>query len=85
MMAARAMARIGGEKEGQVSACESYLPMVKLMRRVLRANGMEKKVKLFPRRSDELRVGDELDSQAHLMVSKFFSFSFCLRGFYGRL
>ncbi|XP_078173348.1 protein arginine methyltransferase 7 [Carex rostrata] len=70
MMAARAMARIGGEKEGQVSACESYLPMVKLMRRVLRANGMEKKVKLFPRRSDELRVGHELDSQAQLMVSE---------------
>ncbi|KAG0486629.1 hypothetical protein HPP92_008724 [Vanilla planifolia] len=32
--------RVGGE--GLVSACESYLPMVKLMRRVLRANGMEK-------------------------------------------
>ncbi|KAG0447751.1 hypothetical protein HPP92_028199 [Vanilla planifolia] len=50
MMAARAILdhRVGGE--GLVSACESYLPMVKLMRRVLRANGMEKMVKVFPKR-----------------------------------
>jgi type III protein arginine methyltransferase len=82
MMAARAMSSIGGEKEGgQVSACESYLPMVKLMRRVLRANGMENKVKLFPRRSDELRVGCELDSRAHLMASIFF-FSLSLPFFF---
>ncbi|KAJ4775075.1 Protein arginine N-methyltransferase 7 [Rhynchospora pubera] len=70
MMAARAMASVGGEKEGRVSACESYLPMVKLMRRVLRENGMDNKVKLFPKRSDEIRVGCELDSRADLMVSE---------------
>lgn len=77
MMAARAMASIGDEKEGHVSACESYLPMVKLMRRVLHANGMENKVKLFPRRSDEIRVGCELDSRAHIMAS-FLSLSLSL-------
>lgn len=71
MMAARAMAKLGGgAEEGKVSACESYLPMGKLLRRVLRANGMEKKVKVFHKRSDELRVGVDLDSPADVLVSE---------------
>ncbi|CAD6338110.1 unnamed protein product [Miscanthus lutarioriparius] len=70
MMAARALAAAGGEGRGSVSACESYLPMGKLTRRVLRANGMENKVKVFHKRSDELRVGVELDSRADILVSE---------------
>ncbi|GJN29946.1 hypothetical protein PR202_gb18214 [Eleusine coracana subsp. coracana] len=70
MMSARALATVGGEDVGNVSACESYLPMGKLMRRVLRANGMENKVKLFHKRSDELEVGVELDSPADILVSE---------------
>ncbi|KAJ0967052.1 hypothetical protein J5N97_023969 [Dioscorea zingiberensis] len=65
MMARRAM---GGQ--GVVSACESYLPMGKLMRRVLRANGMDKNVRVFHKRSDELRVGVELNSRADVLVSE---------------
>nr|CAB3504254.1 unnamed protein product [Digitaria exilis] len=68
MMAARASAAVGGR--GTVSACEAYLPMGKLTRRVLRANGMENKVKVFHKRSDELRVGVELDSRADILVSE---------------
>ncbi|CAL5045204.1 unnamed protein product [Urochloa decumbens] len=70
MMAARALAAAGGEGRGSVSACEAYLPMGKLTRRVLRANGMENKVKIFHKRSDELRVGVELDSRADTLVSE---------------
>lgn len=70
MMAARALAAVGGEGRGSVSACEAYLPMGKLTRRVLRANGMENKVKVFHKRSDELRVGAELDSRADILVSE---------------
>ncbi|KAK3131391.1 hypothetical protein QOZ80_6AG0505780 [Eleusine coracana subsp. coracana] len=70
MMSARALATVGGEDIGNVSACESYLPMGKLMRRVLKANGMENKVKLFHKRSDELEVGVELDSPADILVSE---------------
>lgn len=69
MMAARAM---GGQ--GEVSACESYLPMGKLMRRVLRANGMDKNVRVFHKRSDELRVGVELNSRADVLVCLFLQF-----------
>jgi protein arginine N-methyltransferase 7 len=47
--------------------------MGKLTRRVLRANAMENKVKLFHKRSDELRVGVELDSRADILVITFFS------------
>lgn len=71
MMAARALATAGGEDTGDVSACESYLPMGKLMRRVLRVNGMENMVKVFHKRSDELKVGVELDSPADILVSFF--------------
>ncbi|XP_015641007.1 protein arginine N-methyltransferase 7 isoform X2 [Oryza sativa Japonica Group] len=71
MMAARALAAVGGEtRGGSVSACESYLPMGKLMRRVLRANGMENRVKVFHKRSDELKVRDDLDSPADILVSE---------------
>ncbi|KAK8934950.1 Protein arginine N-methyltransferase 7 [Platanthera zijinensis] len=70
MMVARAMKESGGGREAKVSACESYLPMGKLMRRVLRANGMETKVKLFHKRSDELQVGVDLDSRASMLVSE---------------
>ncbi|KAK7265923.1 hypothetical protein RJT34_33548 [Clitoria ternatea] len=65
MMAARAM----GE-QGRVTACESYLPMVKLMKKVLRVNGMEGRIKVINRRSDELSVGLDIPSRAHVLVSE---------------
>ncbi|KAM7494081.1 hypothetical protein LguiB_028690 [Lonicera macranthoides] len=72
MMAARAM---GGSAEcssskGIVTACESYLPMVKLMRKVLRANSMEKRIRLFNKRSDELEVGVDMASRADVLISE---------------
>ncbi|KAK9148207.1 hypothetical protein Scep_006964 [Stephania cephalantha] len=74
MMAARAMdscdAQQNADSRGIVSACESYLPMVKLMRKVLRINGRETKFQLFPRRSDELKVGVDLATRADILVSE---------------
>ncbi|CAL9126780.1 unnamed protein product [Musa textilis] len=70
MMAARTMAKFEEASEAKVSACESYLPMGKLMRRVLRKNQMEKKVKVFHKRSDELLVGVDLQSPAEVLVSE---------------
>ncbi|KAG8069538.1 hypothetical protein GUJ93_ZPchr0006g43787 [Zizania palustris] len=73
MMAARALAAAGGETRGSVSACESYLPMGKLMRRVLRDNGMENKVKVIHKRSDELKFGHDLYSPADILVGSCFN------------
>ncbi|VVA93411.1 unnamed protein product [Arabis nemorensis] len=71
MMAARAMGEEGtGDSKGIVTACESYLPMVKLMRKVLHKNGMAKNINLINKRSDELKVGEDLDSRAHVLVSE---------------
>lgn len=67
MMAARAMG-----DEGKVTACESYLPMVKLMKKVLRLNGMEGRVKIINKRSEELQVGFDMPSRAHVLVSFIF-------------
>ncbi|KAB1217016.1 Protein arginine N-methyltransferase 1.6 [Morella rubra] len=74
MMASRAMGsgdsttRCGNE--GMVTACESYLPMVKLMRKVLRLNGMDGKIKVINKRSDELQVGVDIPSRADILVSE---------------
>ncbi|XP_018460056.1 protein arginine N-methyltransferase 1.6-like [Raphanus sativus] len=67
MMAARAM---GDKEESCVTACESYLPMVKLMRKVLHKNGMTKNVNLINKRSDELKVGSDIASRADVLVSE---------------
>ena len=73
MMAARAMGLDDSSTsycpKGKVTACESYLPMVKLMRKVLRANGMDKKVRVINKRSDELEVGIDMSSRADVLVS----------------
>lgn len=70
MMAAEAMAECGGDSQALISACESYLPMGKLMRRVLQANSMDKRVRIHHKRSDGLRVGVELPRKADIMVSE---------------
>lgn len=64
MMASRAM---GGK--GTVTACESYLPMVKLMKKVMRLNGMEGRIKVINKRSDELKIGLDLSLRADVLVS----------------
>ncbi|XP_047948609.1 protein arginine N-methyltransferase 1.6 isoform X1 [Salvia hispanica] len=74
MMAARAMGLSDSNgistSKGMVTACESYLPMVKLMRKVLRANAMEGKIRLINKRSDELEVGLDIPSRADILVSE---------------
>ncbi|KAL7160391.1 hypothetical protein ABFS83_01G091800 [Erythranthe nasuta] len=75
MMAARAMGltdRKGDSScsNGKVTACESYLPMVKLMRKVLRSNGMDGKIRLVNKRSDELEVGSDIHSRADILISE---------------
>ncbi|XP_062074738.1 protein arginine N-methyltransferase 1.6 isoform X2 [Humulus lupulus] len=70
MMAARAMGSGASMPQGKVTACESYLPMVKIMRRVMRLNGMEKNIYLFNKRSDELKVGVDISSRADVLVSE---------------
>lgn len=74
MMAARAMG--SGDSvacprtEGMVTACESYLPMVKLMRKVLHLNGMGRKINVINKRSDELNIGVDITSRADVLVSE---------------
>ncbi|KAI3727462.1 hypothetical protein L6452_16076 [Arctium lappa] len=74
MMAARAMGiddlSACSKSKGMVTACESYLPMVKLMKKVLRANNMDRKIRVFNKRSDELKVGVDIASRADVLVSE---------------
>lgn len=81
MMAARAMDPSNSTEystsEGVVTACESYLPMVKLMRKVLRINGMERKVRVINKRSDELEIGVDISKRADILVSITLLSCFC--------
>ncbi|GAA0168249.1 protein modifying enzyme [Lithospermum erythrorhizon] len=74
MMAARAMRlgdmTVGSGSKGMVTACESYLPMVKLMRKVLCTNNMERHIRIFNKRSDEVEVGVDVPSLADVLVSE---------------
>ncbi|GMH29840.1 hypothetical protein Nepgr_031683 [Nepenthes gracilis] len=74
MMAARAMGlddrMTPGSIKGMVTACESFLPMLKLMRKVLHVNGMERKINVINKRSDELKVGVDINSRADVLVSE---------------
>ncbi|KAJ7521637.1 hypothetical protein O6H91_19G062300 [Diphasiastrum complanatum] len=58
------------QRDGFVTSCESYLPMIKLARAVLRANGMKAGVQLLHKRSDELHVGVDMCCQADVLVSE---------------
>ncbi|XP_010542205.1 PREDICTED: protein arginine N-methyltransferase 1.6 [Tarenaya hassleriana] len=74
MMAARRMTTLGEEypvdSNCMVTACESYLPMVKLMRKVVHMNGMGKDINIINKRSDELKVGTDIASRADVLVSE---------------
>lgn len=60
---------MGSTTRRMVTACESYLPMVKLMKKVVRLNGMENQIKLINKRSDELKRGIDITSPAQVLVS----------------
>ncbi|KAK0588264.1 hypothetical protein LWI29_036867 [Acer saccharum] len=74
MMAARAMgsgdSTAKHNTEGMVTACESYLPMVKLLRKVMHINGMGRNINVINKRSDELTVGVDVVSRADVLVSE---------------
>ncbi|KAK9785688.1 hypothetical protein WJX73_008967 [Symbiochloris irregularis] len=63
----------------RVTACESFLPMVKIARRVLAANSASKHVRVINQRSDELSVGMSpgqaaggLDAPVDVIVTEIF-------------
>uniref|UniRef100_A0A2C9WK50 Protein arginine N-methyltransferase domain-containing protein n=1 Tax=Manihot esculenta TaxID=3983 RepID=A0A2C9WK50_MANES len=73
MMAARAMncgEPTSANTKERVTACESYLPMVKLMRKVLHLNNMGRNINVINKRSDELKVGVDIPTRADVLVSE---------------
>lgn len=71
MMAARAMncgEPTSANTKERVTACESYLPMVKLMRKVLHLNNMGRNINVINKRSDELKVGVDIPTRADVLV-----------------
>lgn len=71
MMAWRAMREEGrpNEEVGSITACESFLPMFKLARKLLRANQVGAGVRLIHKRSDEMQVGIDMHCRADVLVS----------------
>ncbi|XP_010695157.2 protein arginine N-methyltransferase 1.6 isoform X1 [Beta vulgaris subsp. vulgaris] len=69
MIAARAMPT-NSDSKGSVFACESYLPMFKLMRKLVRCNSLDKNIKIINKRSDELIIGVDIPARADILVSE---------------
>lgn len=54
---------------GSITACESFLPMFKLARKLLKENKVGAGVRLIHKRSDEMEVGIDLNCHADVLVS----------------
>lgn len=72
MMAWRSMCEEGRSTAdvGSITACESFLPMFKLARKLLRANQVGAGVRLVHKRSDEMEVGIDMHSRADVLISE---------------
>eukprot|EP00850_Spirogloea_muscicola_P009664 SM000054S18150 [mRNA] locus=s54:672149:677770:- [translate_table: standard] len=55
---------------GSVTTCESFLPMAKLAKRVITANGMSNSIRVLCKQSDEMVVGSDLVQRADVLVSE---------------
>ena len=51
-----------------ITACESFLPMFQLARKVISLNGLSSFVHLVHKRSDEMDMGSDMASQADILV-----------------
>lgn len=65
MMAAQAGA-------DSVTACEAFLPVAKCARRVIRANGLDKRIRLISKRSTDMIVGRDMFQRANVLVAELF-------------
>lgn len=64
-------ARCGADS---IVACEAFKPMAECCAKVLQANGVADKIKLIPKRSTELTVGEDGDmtERANILVTEVF-------------
>ncbi|KAK4846738.1 hypothetical protein QYF36_021447 [Acer negundo] len=73
MMAARPMgsgdSTVKHNTKGTVTACESYLPIIKFLRKVMHINGIGRNINVINKRSDELNVHVDV-SRADVLVSE---------------
>ncbi|XP_069113948.1 protein arginine N-methyltransferase 7-like [Argopecten irradians] len=58
----------------QVTACEAFSPMAECARKVIQQNGFADKIKLIPKRSTEIVVGEDGDmkSRANILITEVF-------------
>ncbi|KAL8262661.1 hypothetical protein R6Q59_024010 [Mikania micrantha] len=54
--------------KGMITACESYILTMKLMKKVLHENNMNHKIRVFNKKSYELEVGVDIASRADVLV-----------------
>lgn len=64
-------ARFGADS---IVACEAFKPMADCCAQILQINGVADKIKLIPKRSTELTVGEDCDmkEKANILVTEVF-------------
>ncbi len=56
----------------KVTACEAFKPMVSVALKCIEANGMKDKIKLIPKRSTEIIMGEDMDERANVLITEVF-------------
>ncbi|KAH7431798.1 hypothetical protein KP509_08G067000 [Ceratopteris richardii] len=75
MMASRALQQClvplsNPESDQSIIACEGFLPMYLLAKKVLHLNGLSSAIKLVHKRSEDLKVGIDMDAPADVLVTE---------------
>ncbi|KAH7431800.1 hypothetical protein KP509_08G067000 [Ceratopteris richardii] len=73
MMASRALQQClvplsNPESDQSIIACEGFLPMYLLAKKVLHLNGLSSAIKLVHKRSEDLKVGIDMDAPADVLL-----------------
>ncbi len=55
-----------------VTACEAFKPMVSVAEKCIEANGMKGRIKIIPKRSTEIIMGEDMLERANVLVTEVF-------------
>lgn len=62
-------AKYGADK---ITACEAFKPMSKCAENIIALNGYKDKIKIIPKRSTDLKVGEDLNERCNILVTEVF-------------
>jgi type III protein arginine methyltransferase len=56
----------------QVTACETFKPMIQVAKKCIEANGMQNKIKIIEKHSTDISIGEDMPERANVLVAEVF-------------